>query len=345
MKMEVEFEPRPRTMSQKSFELKQKAVAVVTQRQELTIPLHQHRRFSETVAVEHRKKMQEVQFQFDLPPPRLETSQVTVMQSAAPMGVRMDVEIEKTEISKELSRIEYLKSKRVETVETQRQELTVQLEGSPPMFVWDLQPQKVMDGDEVRFICKVRGNPMPEVTWYHNGKIVYDNPDFRSSYTKETGEVTLFIVEVFPQDTGTYECIAVNKYGQAVTRAQLVVEVYEYVPDSEEATASQTESVVSTSSMDETDFQAKTRRFLENMEKLRKEIQEEHVSQKFEEHVVVELVADERSFEDTVQMADVKWQLPRKVSPQREEIPVEGADETLRAPIAERPTPVEVCRR
>ena len=38
------------------------------------------------------------------------------------------------------------------------------------------------------------------------------------------------------------------------------------MPDSEEATASQTESIVSMSSMDETDFQAKTRRFLENME-------------------------------------------------------------------------------
>jgi len=62
--------------------------------------------------------------------------------------------------------------------------------------------------------------------------------------------------------------------------------VYEYVPDSEEATASQTESIISTSSIDETDFQAKTKRFLENMEKLRKEIHEEHVTKKFEEQLV-----------------------------------------------------------
>ena len=65
---------------------------------------------------------------------------------------------------------------------------------------------------------------MPEITWYHNGKVVYDNPDFRTSYNKETGEVTLFIVEVFPQDTGAYECVGVNKYGRAETRAQLLVE-------------------------------------------------------------------------------------------------------------------------
>ena len=92
------------------------------------------------------------------------------------------------------------------------------------MFVWELQSQKVMDGDETRFVGKVRGIPMPEVTWYHDGKVVYDNPDFRTSYNKETGEVVLFIVEVFPQDTGVYECVAVNRYGRASTRAQLTVE-------------------------------------------------------------------------------------------------------------------------
>jgi len=99
-----------------------------------------------------------------------------------------------------------------------------QVEGAPPVFVWELQSQKVMDGDETRFVGKVRGIPMPEVTWYHDGKVVYDNPDFRTSYNKETGEVVLFIVEVFPQDTGVYECVAVNRYGRASTQAQLAVE-------------------------------------------------------------------------------------------------------------------------
>ena len=98
------------------------------------------------------------------------------------------------------------------------------MEGSPPVFVWELQSQKVMDGDETRFVGKVCGNPMPEVTWYHDGKVVYDNPDFRTSYNKESGEVVLFIVEVFPQDTGVYECVAINRYGRATTRAQLNVE-------------------------------------------------------------------------------------------------------------------------
>jgi len=99
-----------------------------------------------------------------------------------------------------------------------------QVEGAPPVFVWELQSQKAMDGDETRFVGKVRGIPMPEVTWYHDGKVVYDNPDFRTSYNKETGEVVLFIVELFPQDTGVYECVAVNRYGRATTGARLDVE-------------------------------------------------------------------------------------------------------------------------
>ena len=70
--------------------------------------------------------------------------------------------------------------------------------------------------------------------------------------------------------------------------------VYEYVADSEEASASQTESVVSTSSIDEQDFQRKTQRFLENMERLRKEIQEDTETQDYEEEVVEELEIDEQ---------------------------------------------------
>ena len=222
MKLEVQVAP-PKTMTEKKMiEMKQRAEAISTQRQELMIPLVQHRRFSETVAIDHKKRPQEIQVQFELPKQKIEKSALTILQKSAPKGLKMEIEVPQP--MKEMSRYDILKSKQFEAVETQRQEFLLQVEGSPPVFVWELQSQKVMDGDEVRFICKVKGNPMPDITWFHNGKIVYDNPDFRTSYHKETGEVMLFIVEVFPQDTGAYECVAVNKYGSAATRAQLVVE-------------------------------------------------------------------------------------------------------------------------
>lgn len=70
--------------------------------------------------------------------------------------------------------------------------------------------------------------------------------------------------------------------------------VYEYIPDSEEASASQAESVLSSSSMDELEWSSKTQRFLENMERMRKEIQEETETQQYEEEVIEELEIDEQ---------------------------------------------------
>ena len=65
---------------------------------------------------------------------------------------------------------------------------------------------------------------MPEVNWYHNGKVVVPNPDFKTHYDRQSGECVLHILEVFPQDQGRYECIAANKYGRAITKAFLQVE-------------------------------------------------------------------------------------------------------------------------
>lgn len=227
MRLEVDIGSPPRTIEERSIELKRRIEALATQRQELMVPLVQQRRFSETVAVEYRKKPQEMILQFQLPV-KPEKSQLLVMQEAAPRAVRLEVEVEEKPVEHptEMSAIDIIRTKRVQAIETQRQEFKINLveTGTPPIFLWQLQSQKVMDGDEVRFTCKVKGNPIPDVTWYHNGKVVLDNPDFRTSYNRETGEVLLFIVEVFPQDTGIYECAAVNKHGSATTRAQLIVE-------------------------------------------------------------------------------------------------------------------------
>ena len=46
--------------------------------------------------------------------------------------------------------------------------------------------------------------------------------------------------------------------------------------------------------MDETEFQTKTQRFLENMERLRKEIREDTETQDYEEELVEELEVDEQ---------------------------------------------------
>ncbi|KAK7082944.1 hypothetical protein SK128_021395 [Halocaridina rubra] len=108
-------------------------------------------------------------------------------------------------------------------------------EAIPPSFNPPLTPIRVMDGEEVRFSCKVTGKPMPKLSWFQNGRPIGHHREVRLTQTPE-GRAGLQILEVFPEDEGDYTCIARNKAGEARTTANLTVESYEYVPDSEVAT-------------------------------------------------------------------------------------------------------------
>lgn len=66
------------------------------------------------------------------------------------------------------------------------------------------------------------GNPPPEVVWLHNGKEIQESEDFH--FEKKGCQYTLFIQEVFPEDTGTYTCEVWNEAGYARTEASLTVQ-------------------------------------------------------------------------------------------------------------------------
>ena len=67
---------------------------------------------------------------------------------------------------------------------------------------------------------------MPEkVAWYHDQRLVpSSSQDMETVYSSRSGEAALVIPEVFPQDSGLYECVAANIHGKAVTKALLNVE-------------------------------------------------------------------------------------------------------------------------
>lgn len=96
-------------------------------------------------------------------------------------------------------------------------------EAEPPVFNPPLTPIRVMDGEEVRFSCKVTGKPMPKLTWFQNGRPIGHHREVRLTQTPE-GRAGLQILEVFPEDAGDYTCIARNKAGEARTTANLAVE-------------------------------------------------------------------------------------------------------------------------
>jgi len=63
-----------------------------------------------------------VQLQFELPKPRIEKSSLIVQQKAVPKGLKMEVEV-----PKEQSYFEMQQLRRVQAVETQRQEYVMQV--------------------------------------------------------------------------------------------------------------------------------------------------------------------------------------------------------------------------
>ena len=99
----------------------------------------------------------------------------------------------------------------------------------PPNFTEPVKSVEAVDGQELRIPCKVTGTPMPQVSWYHNGKNIDQDEEYVVTYNPDTGDVSLLIVEVFPEDEGEYVCVAHNPAGDAVTRATLVVSETEEV--------------------------------------------------------------------------------------------------------------------
>ncbi|XP_011704408.1 PREDICTED: titin [Wasmannia auropunctata] len=110
-----------------------------------------------------------------------------------------------------------------------------------PTFVKRLSPVKVMDGESVNLTCVVEGKPTPRVEWYHNDMPIKEGKEITIVQDME-GVCSLAITEVFPEDAGEYTCRAVNSVGETVCTSSLIVEAYEYVPDSEIAS-----SIVATS--------------------------------------------------------------------------------------------------
>uniref|UniRef100_A0A803V9X1 Myosin light chain kinase, smooth muscle n=1 Tax=Ficedula albicollis TaxID=59894 RepID=A0A803V9X1_FICAL len=68
----------------------------------------------------------------------------------------------------------------------------------------------------------VKANPSPEIIWLHNGKEIQETEDFH--FEKKGNEYSLYIQEVFPEDTGKYTCEAWNEVGESQTQATLTVQ-------------------------------------------------------------------------------------------------------------------------
>ena len=95
---------------------------------------------------------------------------------------------------------------------------------SAPKFIEKLQPIHISDGYTVQFECQVEGIPRPQITWFRQTAIIKPSPDFQMFYD-EDNVATLIIKEVFPEDAGTFTCVAKNIAGYESCTTELVVEI------------------------------------------------------------------------------------------------------------------------
>ncbi|XP_023557230.1 cell adhesion molecule-related/down-regulated by oncogenes isoform X1 [Octodon degus] len=81
-----------------------------------------------------------------------------------------------------------------------------------------LQDQTVPLGATVHFTCAVRGNPVPNCTWFHNAQPIHPSPRHLTAGNK------LKITAVTMDDSGLYQCVADNGIGFTQSTGRLQVE-------------------------------------------------------------------------------------------------------------------------
>lgn len=92
-----------------------------------------------------------------------------------------------------------------------------------PEFVISVGDLTVKEGEAATLTCKVKGEPVPEITWYHADQPIKSDDVYRVRPGKEEGESTLEIPESFPEDSGVYTVKASNEAGSAEATAILTV--------------------------------------------------------------------------------------------------------------------------
>ncbi|XP_076582573.1 palladin isoform X1 [Chaetodon auriga] len=93
---------------------------------------------------------------------------------------------------------------------------------SPPCFLQKLKSQEVAEGSPIRLECRVRGNPLPLVRWFCEGRELHNSPDIQ--IWRDGDLHTLVITEAFEDDTGRYTCVASNSLGADNTSAEVYIE-------------------------------------------------------------------------------------------------------------------------
>ncbi|XP_019361769.1 PREDICTED: myotilin isoform X1 [Gavialis gangeticus] len=91
-----------------------------------------------------------------------------------------------------------------------------------PRFTQVPEDITIEEGRFCRLDFKVSGLPTPDVNWYLNGRLVHPD-EFHKMIVSEKGFHSFIFEVIRASDTGTYECVATNRAGEAAFTVKLDV--------------------------------------------------------------------------------------------------------------------------
>ncbi|GLH07316.1 Protein turtle, partial [Gryllus bimaculatus] len=104
----------------------------------------------------------------------------------------------------------------------------------PPSFITTLRDITVMKGQPVCFECIVQAEPLPNILWAKDGRLLENSLKHQLHF--RNGVCRLTLSQASPDDSGNYTCTATNKLGTVKTSGLLQVpEVTLHFEDQDEA--------------------------------------------------------------------------------------------------------------
>lgn len=85
-----------------------------------------------------------------------------------------------------------------------------------PIFEKVFQNARFAQGGDALFTGRLVGDPMPRVSWTRKGAPLFESQKYRMSYNEQSGDVSLLIEKIGPEDIGEYTCFAANDFGEAI---------------------------------------------------------------------------------------------------------------------------------
>lgn len=96
-------------------------------------------------------------------------------------------------------------------------------DGVAPQFTLPIKPQVAKRKKTIKLKCAVVGKPTPILKWFRGDEEIVPDENHLLSFIPETNESVLTIVAPDEPDECVYTVQAVNKFGRAECRANIVL--------------------------------------------------------------------------------------------------------------------------